>query len=284
MSVLDQVMDLKNQGVSDQEVSRRLQEQGISPADITDALSRAQIKSAVSDLGTGTEGMEPSILGAEEEPERLPLEGLEGGTLSDEDLTPPKPSGFSMQMQMPMKVTKEVSGGVEMYAPQEVYSPQPQYPQLPNQPQQEGYEYAQYAPSISAGDTDTIIEVAEQVFFEKNKPLQKKLDEFNEFRALAQTKVDNMSDRLRRMESIIDRLQASILEKIGSYGQGLETVRKEMGMMQDSFGKMINQIADSAEARHHHARHEHHVQHEQPAENHVTVHRSVKRTTRRHKR
>ena len=273
MSVLDQVMDLKSQGVSDYEISRRLQEQGIPPGEIMDALGRAQIKSAVNDMGAGTDGMQPSILGPEEEPERLPLEGLEGGTLSDEDLTPPVPGGYQGQM-MPRHVTQEVSNEYnqnEMYAPQEVYSPRPQL-QVP----QEGYEYAQYAPSINAGDTDTLIEVAEQVFFEKNKPIQKKVDEMNEFRALMQTKVDNMSDRLRRIETIIDRLQASILEKIGSYGQGLETVRKEMGMMQESFGKVVNKFADSAETRHH-------TEHpSQNPEHHVTVHRSRKITRRHH--
>ena len=278
MSVLDQVMDLKAQGMPDYEISRRLQEQGIPPLEINDALGQAQIKSAVSDTGAGTDGMRPSILGNEEgqEPERLPLEGLEGGTLSDEDLTPPRPGGYSMQRQMPAHVTKEIYGEQEEYSPQEVYSPQPQL-QVP----QEGYEYAQYAPSAAGiSDTDTIIEVAEQVFFEKNKPLQKKLDDVTEFRALAQTKLDNVSDRLRRMESIIDKLQASILEKIGSYGQSLETVRKEMSMMQDSFGKIINKVADSTEKRHVH--HTEHHQTQQHPEHHVTIHKSVKRTTRKH--
>lgn len=274
MGALEQVMDLKNQGIPDQEIVRRLQESGISPLEITDALSRARIKNAVSDTGY-TDRMEPSILGAEEEPERLPLEGLEGGTLSDEDLTPPKPSAYlAMQRGIPARVTKEISEQAmpEEYSPEEVYSPQPQY-LAPNEPQPESYGYAQYVPAMNPGDTDTIIEVAEQVFFEKNKPLQKKLDELNEFRALVQTKVDNVSDRLRRMESIIDKLQASIIEKIGSYGSGLESVRKEMNMMQESFGKVVNKISDSAT---------HHIHHEKTTPHHVIVHRSVKRTTRKH--
>jgi hypothetical protein len=276
MGVLDQVMDLKSQGASDYEISRRLREQGVSPGDINDAFAKAQIKSAVTDTGS-TDGMQPSILGSEEEPERLPLEGLEGGTLSDEDLTPPKPGGYPMQMAMP--VTKEMYGEQEVYSPQEMYSPQAQYAQA--QPQQEGYEYAQYQPSVSSGDTDTIIEVAEQVFFEKNKPLQKKLDDMSEFKTLVQTKVDNISDRLRRMESIIDKLQASILEKIGSYGSGLETVRKEMGMMQESFGKVVGKLADASETRHHtHRQHQIHHTSPQNTEHHVTVQKSVKKTTR----
>jgi len=274
MSVLDQVMDLKSQGIRDSEISSRLQEEGISPGEINDALGRAQIKSAVSDTGTGTEGMQPSILGNEDgqELERLPLEGLEGGTLSDEDLTPPRPGMYPMQ-PMPRYMTKEISQEEESeaYQPQEVYSPQPQL-----QAPQEGYEYAQYDQSAGVGDTDTMIEVAEQVFVEKNKPLQKKIDEMTEFRVLAQTKIENISDRLRRIETIIDKLQASILEKVGSYGSGLETVRKEMSMMQDSFGKIVNKVANATEAKHH-------TQHTSKAHpGHQTVHKSTKITRRRH--
>jgi len=286
MGVLDQVMELRSRGASDQEIIRVLQEQGVSPAEISDAFGRAQIKSAVSNMGT--EGMEHSILSSGEEPERLPLEGLEGGTLSDIDLTPPTPGGF---MPMPRNVTKEISGGAGgMYEPQEAgtyYQPQ-QYQQYQEAVPQEGYQYPAAAGIL---DTDTMIEVSEQVFMEKNKLLQKKMDEMNEFRALAQTKIDHISDRLRKIEAIIDQLQASILEKVGGYGHGLETVRKEMGMMQDSFGKMVNQIAEKSEEKHykhHNTPDQSHASHPQEpkhhTQQHVTTHKSKKTTRKRSKK
>ena len=43
MGVLDQVMDLRGKGASDQEVIRILKGQGISPKEINDAMGRAQI-------------------------------------------------------------------------------------------------------------------------------------------------------------------------------------------------------------------------------------------------
>lgn len=246
MGALDQVTELKNKGVSDSEIVKTLQEQGVSPADITDALSRAQIKSAVSSLndsGESTEGMEHSILQGEDEPDRLPTEG----NITDADLTPPTPIGFGRSGQMPMYATKEIPGdSSEMYVPQEgYYAPQAQYPQLQEYPgQQQSYAY-----SGGIADTDTMMEVAEQVFSEKNKPLQKKIDEMNEFRALTQTKLDYISERLKKIETVIDSLQASILEKVGSYGSGLESIKKEMSMMQDSFGKVVNRVADKKEER-----------------------------------
>ena len=47
MGVLEQITQMKNQGIPDQEIVSNLQEQGISPKEINDALSQAQIKNAV---------------------------------------------------------------------------------------------------------------------------------------------------------------------------------------------------------------------------------------------
>lgn len=281
MTVLDQVMDMKSRGISDQDIIRNLQEQKVSPAEIRDSLSRAQIKSAISNLGRNGDlenGSQRSVLNQDVEPQSLPTEG----NISDVDLTPPIPSGF-MPQQVPMNVRQEIGKEPEleqpqdqsgMYIPEEnYYQPQPQY-QPPDYPQQSGYGSA-YGYSSAGMDTDTMIEVAEQVFSEKNRPLQKKMDDINEFKTLAQTNIDYISERLKKIEATIDKLQASILEKVGSYGYGLESVRKEVGMMQDSFGKMVSNIADRSEERHHH------YTQPRPA---VTVQRSRKTTRKTYRR
>ena len=41
----------------------------------------------------------------------------------------------------------------------------------------------------------------------------------------------------------MDKLQLAILNKIGSYGKTLESIKKEMSMMQDSFGKALPGMA-----------------------------------------
>ncbi len=200
MGILEEVTQMKNQGISDERIVNALREKGISPREINDALDQAQIKNAVSDA-------------------------------QFEEQSPPAPE-------------QEYSGN---YAPQtqemlrqEEYAPQPQeyYPQ-------ENYE--DY--SASAGiNSNTIIEISEQVFSEKIQKIQKQLENINEFKILTQTKIDNSLERLKRIESIIDNLQIAILEKIGSYGKNLETIKKEMSMMQDSFGKVVNQAVKGAHA------------------------------------
>ncbi len=59
MGILDQVTQMRNQGKPDEEIVNNLQQQGISPREINDALSQAEIKNAVS--GTENANMQPTI-------------------------------------------------------------------------------------------------------------------------------------------------------------------------------------------------------------------------------
>lgn len=259
MGVLEQVMELKRTGIPENEIIGKLREQGVSPNAITEALNQAKIKSAVSSGGGIKNEMEPSMMGpegAEPPPKELPTEG----GISDIDLTPTPPRYQAPRLQRGGPVAQEVSD-------QEAYVPQPQGEFYPGQGQQQGqqeqYQPEQYAPQEEyypqqeygysepgIGDTDTIIEITEQVFSEKIKTIQKQVEDLNEFKVLAQTKIDNISDRLKRIELNIDRLQAEILEKVGSYGRGLEGIKKEMGMMQESFGKIVNTVARKTKEKH----------------------------------
>ena len=204
MTILEQVSEMKNQGISEEEIIKKLQDLGASPKAINDALDQEKIKKAVSN---------------EEE------YGM--------------PSSQTPKMQR--SVNNQEIPNDQMYYPQqeEEYSPQ-DYSQY-----QENSTYTQ------GFDTNTIIEISEQVFSEKIQKIQKLVDECSEFKTLTETKIENISLRVKRIESISDKLQTAILEKIGSYGSNLESIKKEMSMMQDSFGKMINPLAERAEEKHH---------------------------------
>lgn len=272
MGVLEQVNDLKNKGLAEEDIVNTLGEQGISPGDINDAINQSRIKSAVSPPERETEEMEPSIM----RPGRAEPLPTEGSAPSDEELSPPPtltriPAAAQkrfgpMTKEMGRQEPPPKPQHQEEYAPEpqyqeEEYAPQPQYQEY--YPEQgygydSGYEY----PTAGVSDTDTMIEIAEQVFSEKIKTIQKQVEELNEFKTLMQTKVDNISDRLKRIEISIDRLQAAILEKVGYYGRGLEGVKKEMKMMQDSFGKVVGKLAHKP----------HHITHKKT----TVVHRSRK--------
>ena len=204
MTILEQITQMKSQGVADEEIVGRLQQQGISPKEINDALGQVQIKSAIS----GSAEMQPSIMQQD----------------------PPIPTQEDQGSYIPQSQ--------EMPSEQAMYAPQQQYPS-PQEFYQQGTER-----DYSAGgglEVDSMIEIAEQVFSQKIKKIQKDMESINEFKTLAQVKIDSSEERLKRIEKTIDRLQISILEKIGSYGKNLESIKKEMSMMQDSFGKVVNQ-------------------------------------------
>jgi hypothetical protein len=270
--------DPRDERTSDQDTIGRMKEKGVPPKEIDDALNRQKIKSAVSaDVG-GNEEMEASIMmperpmpGGNEEmeasimmPERpMPLP-TEGGALKEEDLAPPH---IMSRERDSSPRTMEV--GEEEYVPkpqEETYAPSQRY-SVPQEYAPQEY-YDEYTPSVGGiTDADTMIEISEQVFSEKIKHIQKQVEEMNEFRTLAETKIEHISAGLKRIETVIDRLQAAILEKVGAYGRGVEGIKKEMSMMQESFGKMVGSMAK----QHHTTRHT----------TKKTAHKTVKKTSRK---
>lgn len=183
MGTLEQIQQMKAQGIGDSDIYNELQQQGISPREIQDAMSQSQIKDAV----------------------------------ASEDFSRDSNQEYN-QNYAPQ--TQEVGG--------DYYS------------QDQGY-----GGGYSDGGDNTV-EIAEQIFSEKIKKTEKKINEINEFKTLAQSKIDGFEQRLKRIENMIDQLQIKVLERVGNFGRDLEKNRKEIGMVQDSFGKMVNNIADSS--------------------------------------
>jgi len=251
MGVLEQVIQMREQGMPDQDIVSQLQEQGIHPRSISDALNQANIKSAVG--GGANEDMEQMQYAAEDIPTP---EGL-----------PKYPTGNQEYAE-------------DIYVPQvqtqpKQYSYQGSDSQAYNYPQEGGEQY------YSGTDADTMVEIAQQVFIEKIKKIQHQLDSLNEFRAIYQTRVDGIYERLKRIESVMDRLQTAILEKVGSYGAGIESVKKELSMVQDSYAKIAGVVS---EKHHHPQQHQSVQQHTTPSrQTHHTKTHSAKKHSRKKK-
>jgi DNA-binding transcriptional MerR regulator len=205
MGALEQISQMKSQGLQESEIISQLKEQGISPREINDALSQSQVKDAV--------------YNPREETPQSPIP------------TPPN------QTSEATYVPKTQEQG-ESYAPQ----PQENYvapPQEEYTPPQETYQQTNYEYPQESYSTDTIIDIAEQVFSEKIKKIENQIDKLKDTQTILQTQVEHSTEKLKRIESFMDKLQIAILEKIGSYGSNLESMKKEMGMIEDSFSKII---------------------------------------------
>ena len=207
MTILSQINEMKKNGASEQEIISNLQSQGIAPASITKALEQSNIKTAV-------EG-ENNLTGFEQ--------------------TPPEQYGNYAPQTQDMSYNQQPMNppAQEYYSQNQGYSDQNYGDQ-----QQENYDNQE----TGLMDTGTIIEVAEQVFEEKTKKITKQLDEFKEFSTLTGAKIINFEKRIEALEKIINNLQIKILEKVGSYGEGINSIKKEMNMMQDTFSKTLPEI------------------------------------------
>lgn len=214
MTIIDQIMQMKNQGMPDEEILNNLQQQGFSPKEINDAINQAQVKSAVdgsseSNFYNGNGNMQQS-------------------TMSDS----------SNQYSQGYNQAPSASDSSQ-YQNQD-YSPQQSQDEYDNQYQNQDYSPQGYSQSGS------VVEIAEQVVQEELKSFSSKLREIQEFKRLTETKIENLSDRLKRIENSMDKMQSAILEKIGSYGNDIQSVKKEMNMLEDSFSKVAKPLLDKS--------------------------------------
>lgn len=235
MGALEQVNQMKSQGLQDSEITTKLQEQGISPLAINNALSQSQIKQAVTKTEDSTQNeLQPMTRGKDFSQAPKTQEANQYAAPAQQA---PAPQQNQPQYDAPP-------------AQQEYYQEQPYdqdeyYQEQPYDSGQGGYteEYDGYAQGGAMGGTDTLIEVAEQVFSEKAKEIKKEVRKISESKALSEVKLKQIEERIKRIEQVIDKLQMAILQKVGSYGNTLQSIRKEMAMMQDSFGKMSPSLA-----------------------------------------
>jgi hypothetical protein len=87
----------------------------------------------------------------------------------------------------------------------------------------------------SSMSSDTVSEIAEEVVAEKFFNIKKELEKVIEFRTSVQAKIEYLDERLKRMEKIIDRLQLSVLQKVGDYMTNVEDIKKELDEVQKTF-------------------------------------------------
>ncbi len=222
MGALDQVLMMKTQGMSDEDIIRDLGERGVSPKDIDDALNQAQIKSAVSNIQGDEEDLP-------EHPDFTSRSQLDQNT-----------QGYESYAQAPMETQS-------FQNPQEIQS-YPLYPKQEtpmnynNDMNYSSYSYDQYG--SNGYESNDFMEIANQIIEDKMILLRNEISSIIEFRRIVESQLENFENRITKIETIIDNLQLSILEKVGSYGQNLNTIRKEMEMMQDSFSKVIDPLTD----------------------------------------
>lgn len=237
MALIEQITKMKNEGLKEDQIATRLQEQGYTPREVNEAIDQSKVKSAVSEQPTG-QGMQPSVMGpTSEDHVPVPSPGQPGMPPA----MPRQPRTQYPQMPQPQQMTEETQ---YLQPPQPYQQTEYQEPAFeeayPSYSQYPESQYPEYESPAQPLDTDMISEIAEQITIEKTEKLQKQIYDLSRFKIEAQGKIENIDERLKRIEMIIDRLQTAILRKMGEYGQDISDLKDEMITTQESFSKVLS--------------------------------------------
>ena len=247
MGTLDRIIEMQKQGTPDTEISTQLQNEGLSPAEINDSFNQAKIKNAVSPPEDSAS-------------RQAPPQGMQESIMpKDTEQTTEQPSVPTLQepAQGAPPTAQEIPSQPNM-APQtpppEIYPAQPPISEYqPPAPAQDNYyqetpqAYSQqdyYAPQAGM-DTDTISEIAEQVTIEKLNEYKNKIGDIASFKNTIQNKVEDIDDRLKRIESTIDKLQQAIVGKIGEFGESNAMIHKDLDNLHGTVAKLMNPLIDN---------------------------------------
>jgi hypothetical protein len=243
MATLDKIIEMKQKGMADAEISRELQNEGISPTEINDSLNQAQIKAAVTSspetqmpqtpmqqsIMQSPQGMPPAAQVPQEVPQ-APMPPAAQVPQAPEEPLPPEqyPPAQQQDFQEPMQ-------GEPLPPEQDQY-----YQQTP-----QAYSGQEFYPQQGAADTETISEIAEQVFSEKISEFKQKIGDVTTLKNEIKDKVADLDDRLKRIEDNIDKLQQAVIGKVGEFGESAALIHKDLNNLHETTSKLMNPLVDN---------------------------------------
>ncbi len=215
MGILEEVQGMQQSGVDESAIITKLQEQGLSYRDISDAIAQSKIKAAV-------DGQYNNI----------PYENNPSTTFE----------GQNPGLQPSIMQSSQVAPEGQEYFP--AYDRGASVPS-PGQGQAQGYDYQQqgYDYTSSAVSSDTITEISEQIISEKLSDVRRKMEKIISSKTELDAKTESIEERLKRIERIIDTLQSSVLRKVGDYVTNVEDIKKELIETQKTMGKVLGSHA-----------------------------------------
>lgn len=242
MAVVEKIMQMRGQGMSEPQITKSLREEGLSPKEINESLSQSQIKSA---LNANPEDQPPATPQQIQNPQ---APQMQPSIMPQSTVTQPE---FQQTMQ-PSAVQQPYPEQLPQEAPTEYPTFQDQQPQTQQdyqeQPPPEAYPPEQaydYYPEYQSADVETIGDIAEQMIEEKTQDLKKKVSALTKFKEDAELELEKLNKKVEKLDLEFNTLQIAILKKVGDYGDDIKNISKEMRATQDSFSKMINPIVDN---------------------------------------
>jgi len=230
MSTIDEINQMRQSGMSEQQISAELKKRGLSKKEISDSLSQAEIKEAVTpspkqlpDIQSEQAGA-PTVLGNQAIPA---TQEMQPSLLQEPPQQNPQPL-IDQQNPQPNPDQQE-----SFYTPSETNQ---DYEQSYPSPGTTNAQYSQYQPyQQTTISPNTMSDISEQIVSEKLFPLKSQVEKILSSQTISETKLESLDSRLQQIEKIIDRLQLSILQKIGDSISDISNLKKELIETQKSF-------------------------------------------------
>ena len=220
MTTLDRITEMQQQNKSEAEITTQLQNEGIAPSEISNAFSQAKIKQAVS----------PPEQPTQETPIAQSPQGMQASMMPGE----------------PRQVTTQPTPSLPPQTQQEDYSQSaPQQEEDYYAPTPQAYSEEDYYAPQGSLDTETISEIAEQVATEKLENYKTKIGDMVSFKNQIQDKVNDMDDRLKRIENGIEQLQQAVIGKITEFGESSAMIHKDLDNLHGTVSKLMNPLIDN---------------------------------------
>lgn len=221
MAILERVMQLKEQGLEDQQIALALRQEGYNPKEIMDSISQSKIKIAIS-----------------KNEDRYSGETSQYQDANQEFVSELQPSIMSNSQQSYQPEVQFENGETIPSSYQPSTTPYEEYQENQLQP---GYAQEYYQPV----DFQSIAEIAEQIIEEKIEELNKKVSSSIKGKEETAIELETLQKRIEKLENLFNTLQMDVLKKIGQYGEDINSIAKEMHSNQETFSKLVNPLTDN---------------------------------------
>lgn len=123
---------------------------------------------------------------------------------------------------------------------------QTQEPQYAPEQAPQAYDSQQYyqAPQQTL-DTDTITEIASQVVAEKFEDFKKKTGDLAAFKFSMQEKLSDIEERVKRLETTIDKIQSAIVAKFSEVSSNTNLVHRDLENLHTTVSGLMNPLMDN---------------------------------------
>ena len=232
---VSQVLNMKSQGMTNAQIANQLRAQGYSLSQIRDAISQAEIKSAVAPPLQQT----PEMPGLPPMPKTPSLPEM-----------PPLPQIPSQEAQMP-------TPGMQMPKVPEL-PPMPAVPPMPSlQPQKipempkPHPQMGQPIPGGTEGLVNELQRIIEDIIEEKWKDVEDKLSTLDSWKARIEEKVSSLSSKVSELDRRVDDFSKTLVSKTEEYKGTMSEVNTQMEAIEKIMGKLVPGLAEEIkELRH----------------------------------